>query len=97
MLWNSKVEEFISETRGEKVKGNEDTFREDNSVWFTSCDNGSTLKGKNLLPLWANSFLLEQFLFQKGSGVQESKQEVTTIAPLTEALPVSTHKLWYLF
>ena len=35
----------------------------------------STLKGKNLLPLGANSILLE-YLFQKGL---ESEQEVTKI------------------
>ena len=39
----------------------------------------STLKGKNLLPREANSFLLEQTPFQKGLGTQESKTEVTKI------------------
>ena len=37
-------------------------------------EKGSTLKGKNLLPLGANSFLLEYTPFQKGLSVQVSKQ-----------------------
>ena len=37
-------------------------------------EKGSTLRGKNLLPEGANSFVLEQIPFQKGIGVQESKQ-----------------------
>ena len=45
------------------------------------------LKGKNLLPvgansLGANSFLLEQTPFQKETDVHESKQEVTDIVSL---------------
>ena len=47
-------------------------------------EKGSTLKGKNLLPLGANSFLLEQTLFQKGTGVPESKQEVTKVVFLVK-------------
>ena len=35
---------------------------------FLSSKKGSSLKGKNLLPLGANSFLLEKIPFQKGLG-----------------------------
>ena len=35
-------------------------------------EKGSTLKGKNLLPLGANSFLLEQTPFQKGAKTIDS-------------------------
>ena len=46
----------------------------------------STLKGKNLLPTGANSFLLELTPFQKGFAVQESKQEATmVVSPLKMA------------
>ena len=44
----------------------------------------STLKRKNVLPLGANSFLLEQTSFQKGPVVQESKQEDTKWLTLVE-------------
>ena len=44
----------------------------------------SSLKGKNWLPLGANSFLSEQTLFQKESGMQESKQEVTKVVSLVK-------------
>ena len=44
----------------------------------------STLKGRNLLPMGANSFLLEKTPFQKGSSVQESKQEVTEVISLAK-------------
>ena len=47
-------------------------------------DKRSTLKGKNLLPLGANSFLLEWTLFQKGLGEQECKQEVTKVVSLVK-------------
>ena len=42
----------------------------------------SVLKGKNLLPLGANSFLSEQINFQKGIHVEKSKQEVTKVVSL---------------
>ena len=42
----------------------------------------SILKGKNLLPLGANSFLLEWTHFQKGLGVQERKSKVTRVVSL---------------
>ena len=38
-------------------------------------EKGSSLKGKNLLPLGANSILLEKTSFQKRICVQESKPE----------------------
>ena len=43
----------------------------------------STLKGKNLLPLEANSFLLE-YPFQKGFGVWKSKQDITEVVSLVK-------------
>ena len=36
-------------------------------------EKGSTLKGKNLLPLGANAFLLKQISFQNGLGVRITK------------------------
>ena len=41
--------------------------------------NWSTLKGMNLLPMGADSFLLELTLFHKWLNVLGSKQEVTNI------------------
>ena len=43
---------------------------------------GSTLKGKNLLPRGANSFLLEIIPFQEVLDVQESIQDVTKMVSL---------------
>ena len=37
-------------------------------------EKGSNLKGKNLLPLGANSFLSKETLFQNGLYVQRSRQ-----------------------
>ena len=37
-------------------------------MFFLPSEKGSTLKGKNLLPLGAVSFLLELAVFQKGSN-----------------------------
>ena len=45
---------------------------------------GSTLKGKNLLPLGPDSFLLEQTPFWKGLRVQKSKQEVAKVVSLVQ-------------
>ena len=47
-------------------------------------EKGSILKGKNLLPQGANSFLLELTPFQKGLGVQETKQELTKTVSLVQ-------------
>ena len=44
----------------------------------------SSLKGKNLLPLGANSFLLQLTTFQKGPCAQESKQEVIEVVCLVK-------------
>ena len=44
------------------------------TVWHPSC-KGSVLKGKNLLLVGANSFLLEQTSFQEGPSLQESKMK----------------------
>ena len=46
-------------------------------LFYLPSEKVSTLKGKNLLPLGANSFLLEKTPFHKGLGVQESKKEIT--------------------
>ena len=68
------------------LKGNGYTFRDGNSVKILSpvSEKGSALKGKNLLPLGANSFLLDETLFQKGLGMQESKKEVTKVVFLVK-------------
>ena len=47
-------------------------------------EKGSSLKGKNLLPMGANSFLLKLTPFQKGCNVLESKQEVTEVVSLVK-------------
>ena len=51
--------------------------------WLRS-KKGSTLEGKNLLLVGANSFLLECTPFSEGTGVQESKQEVAKVVSLAE-------------
>ena len=43
---------------------------------------GSTLKGKNLLPIGANSFFLKLIPFQKRIDILECKQEVTDVVSL---------------
>ena len=57
-------------------------FRGSNSVKiiFPPFWKGSTVKGKNLLPLGANSILLDPF--QKGLSVQWIKQEDTEVGSL---------------
>ena len=62
------------------------TFKRSNSVkmFLLPQWKGSIVKGNNLLPLGANSFLLEKTPFQKGIGVQEHKQEVTNIISLAQ-------------
>ena len=49
----------------------------------------STLKGKNLLPVGANSFLLEKTYFRMWLFVQKSKQIVKKLSPckIAENLP----------
>ena len=37
-------------------------------------EKGPTLKGKNLLPVGANSFLFEKTPFRKGTGVEDRKR-----------------------
>ena len=59
------------------LKGNKYTYRGSNSVnfaLFLFLENEYTLKGKNFLPLGANSFLLVLVPFYKEFGVQENKQ-----------------------
>ena len=54
----------------------QNTFRRVNSQKFlSSSEKASTLKEKNLLPLGANSFLLEWIPFPKGIRVQERKEK----------------------
>ena len=50
-------------------------------MFLSPSEKGSTLKEKNLLPLEANSFLLQLTTFQKELGVQVSKQEVAILLP----------------
>ena len=62
-------------------KGNGYTLKGDNSVIDFACfEKGSALKGKNLLPMGANSFLLEKIPLQKYLGLQE----VTSCLPVTK-------------
>ena len=67
-----------------RVKGNGYTLMKGNSVnsFCFPSEKRSTLKGRNLLPLGANFFLLEKTPFQKGIGVLESKQEVMKVMAL---------------
>ena len=51
-------------------------------VFCLPSEKGSTLKGKNLLPVGANSFLLELIPFQKGFNLLEHKEEVTKVVSL---------------
>ena len=55
---------------------------------FTS-EKGSTLRGKNSLPLGANWFLLSRSLF-RSDCVQENKQEVTKVVSLAKIGEKST-------
>ena len=45
----------------------------------TSSEKESTVKGKNLLPLEANSFLSGKTPFQNGSDAQRKKQKATKV------------------
>ena len=67
-----------------RVKGDGYNFSEGNSVKsvLLSSEKGSTLKGKNLLQLGANSFLFRVDPFQKGFGMHEGKPEVKKLRPL---------------
>ena len=51
--------------------------------WLPS-EKGSTPKGKNLLPMGANSFLLEQIHLQKGLVEQKSKQKIMKVVSLVK-------------
>ena len=51
-------------------------------------EKGSALNGKNLLPMGANSFPLEQIPFQKGPSIQESIPEVTKVVSLVKWLSI---------
>ena len=50
-------------------------------VFSSPSEKGSILQGKNLLPLGANSFLVELTPFQKGIVVQLNKQESLRLSP----------------
>ena len=49
---------------------------------FSLSEKGCTIKGKNLLPAGANSFLLELIPFKKSLGLQDNKQESQKLSPL---------------
>ena len=73
------------------IKANRYTVKGGNSVkiglvpfWKGVCSKRKEFQGKNLLPLGANSFLLEQTSFQKGLGMQASKKEVTKVFSLVK-------------
>ena len=55
------------------------------------------LKGKNLLPVGANSFLLEKtlFLFRRGLVYGGAKQEVTIVVSLISNGRIYTKSIWY--
>ena len=53
-------------------------------LFLSPSGKGSTLKGKNFLPVGANSFLLESTPFQKGNSAEESKLEVMKVFPLVQ-------------
>ena len=55
------------------------------SKLFCLFETRSTLKGKNLLPRGANSFLLELTSFQKGLCVPKNKHDVTKVVSLVKA------------
>ena len=76
---------FLPVANGETVMGSWNTFWGGNSgkIVLSSTKKGSTLKGKNLLPMGANSFLLEWTPFQKGLSVQFSKRS-QKLSPLVE-------------
>ena len=48
-----------------------ETHSEEATQAYFPSEKGYTLKGKNLLPRGANSFLLEYIPFQKVTGVQK--------------------------
>ena len=50
--------------------------------FFFYSEKGFSLKGKNLLPMGANSFLLEYTPLQKSLAVFETKHEVTEVLSL---------------
>ena len=68
------------------LRENDTLLKGDKSVKIDlhSFEKGSTLKGKNFLPMGANSFLLEQIPFQKGFSSQERKQEVAKVVSLIQ-------------
>ena len=59
------------------------------NTFLLTSEKRSTLKGKNLLPVGANSFRLEQTPFQKGIGIQGRKEEVRKITIVKNWLELS--------
>ena len=53
---------------------------------FLPFEKGSSLKEKNLLPLGANSFLLEKTPFQKGLSCSEANRKSKIVSPLAEVV-----------
>ena len=64
------------------------------SVCFTACqlpsEKGSTLKGKNLLPLGTNSFLLEESPFRRSNFDKVTFPEKVSIHLIGCSLPAHT-------
>ena len=53
------------------------------TVVLSPSEKGFTQTGNNWLSLGANSFLIKYTRFQKGTGVQERKQEFTLAVSFT--------------
>ena len=74
-------------TKGIHILSGEVTL---SKLFNLSSETGSTLKGENVFPVVANSFLLEKIPFQKELSVLERKQEVTiqgTLVTTTAFVP----------
>ena len=87
------------------VKGNGYTFIDgnyDKISFFVSVlkrgllQKGSTLRGKNVLPRGANSFLLEETAFYKALCMQVCKQEVTKWQKKYQMYQVTLKNMLYL-
>ena len=64
-----------------------DTLKGEITKWkmfLLPSKKGSTLKGKNLLPAGANSFLLVYTLFWKDPDEQGSKEEIKKVVSLVQ-------------
>ena len=82
ILYNEKISICVDDLRGIDTLSGETALTK--CFFYLPSEMGSTLKGKNLLPLGANSFLVEESPFQKGFVVQTNKQEVSKIVSLVK-------------